>query len=136
MTWLPGIPKEKGIYWFDVGYNQKPHLILKIAGNEMIYTDVSSMPLDCVYDSKCFPKARCQAIELPKNKWLPFSKVKNTKRMWIKSTEGYVGFYSARHNTHGLNGNIVWLSHPTNSAHCGLRIDYDSKWKFQPVELP
>lgn len=132
MTWLPGTPKEKGIYWFDTGFNIDKHYLvaqyIRDASNTYVYGHHGSMPISMVYSPKVSKKARYKKIKPPSGKWVPFKKIGSARYAWVKSPEGYIGFCFFNLFS------VIWETNPYSRYEGGGYMH--PKYLYQAVELP
>lgn len=148
--WHKGLPKDKGIYWFDSGLNKKfeykmviPPFLLRVGDGgittgHLYGAEGSDMPLSMALlpeSTKIIP--HYANIE-PPNNWQNLSIIKKKYSYgWVKHPKGYTGVANLQPGWHSnVHGVWLWLDHPHSASESGAYYKFDEGFLFSPVKVP
>lgn len=137
--WIPGLPKEEGVYWYDSGHgNSKLPAVLQVRGDVMtIFGDFASMPLSSIYVPSMADRVSYTFIEEPEE-WKDYTCIqKSRSRAWVKTPGGMIGFGLLNKGWHNdVSGTWLWPAPHINSSECGRNVRDSENYLFSLVEIP
>ena len=140
--WIPGLPKEPGIYWYDSGFrfgqkdDRHPGIIQVSKDTYSVWGDFGNFYLNTKIE-KLYDNVKYMPIELP-SYWQNHSAVtKSRSRAWVKTPKERLGFAlltTVQHN--GISSTIFWINEDPTEVHVGSFITPDDEYEFCLIDSP
>jgi hypothetical protein len=144
LQWMPGIPTQNGIYWFDNGvsfikhFSEKRALIcFVINGKAHFFNKYGAMPLSLVFNPTVCVSPRWAAIPPPKFWQQMQALLPQIEVFWVLHKENYLGLGLLDKDWgRRMSGSIAWLTHPDLHTETNTIIRMGSGYMFAPLPIP
>lgn len=136
--WIPGLPKEDGVYWYDSGFDhvKEPAVLQVRGGSTYMFGDFGSMPISSVYVPS-MEKQVSYALVPENYEWQDYKCITSRSRAWVKTPDGLIGFGLLSPGWHSnVHGTWLWPAPHINASECGRYVRDTDNFLFSLVDKP